>query len=463
MAARFEVDYVPTEKQKVFHRTTADEVLYGGAAGGGKSRAVVMDALKRGLQHPGTKAFLFRRSYRELEDTLIAEAKRSIPSGLYKYRSSDHEMTLLNGSKLCFRHCLNDKDRFTYQGAEIDWLYVDELTHFSKVVYDYLKTRLRSPKILGIKPIVRCTSNPGGPGHGWVKNYFVDSAPYGEIHTEEIWSEELREAKTVGIQYIPARATDNPHITKDYIFELEQKPEALRRALLNGDWDAFEGQAFPEFTDDPKHYKDQLKTHIIDPFPIPDYWPRFRSFDWGFAKPFSVGWWASDERGRLIRYREWYGCQPKEPDVGLKLRAEEIAWGIYSREAEERERGIKVMGIADPSIWDGSRGPSIMDKMAAEKVYWTKADNERIAGKMQVHSRLMFRPDGMPMLQAFKDCEAFRRIIPAMNYDLIKVEDVDSSSEDHVYDEVRYMCMQFPINAYKPVKVRMKYFNPLED
>ena len=121
------------------------------------------------------------------------------------------------------------------------------------------------------------------------------------------------------------------------------------------------------------------------------------------------------------------------------------------------------MGIADPSIWDGSRGPSIADKMAAEKVYWTKADNERIAGKMQVHSRLMFRPDGVPMLQAFKDCEAFRRIIPAMNYDLIKVEDVDSSSEDHVYDEVRYMCMQFPINAYKPVKVRMKYFNPLED
>lgn len=463
MATRFEVDYVPTDKQKVFHRTVADEVLYGGAAGGGKSRAVVMDAFLRCLKYPGTKAFLFRRSYRELEDTLIAEAKRSIPAGLYKYRSGDHEMTLLNGSKLCFRHCLNDKDMITYQGAEIDWLYIDELTHFSKAVYDYLKTRLRSPKVLGIKPIVRCTSNPGGRGHAWVKMYFVDSAPYGKIHEEEVWSETLQETKIQRIQYIPALATDNPHITNDYIFELEQKPEALRRALLNGDWDAFEGQAFPEFTDDPEHYKDQRHTHIIDPFSIPDYWPRYRSFDWGFAKPFSVGWWASDERGRLVRYREWYGCQPKESDVGLKLRVEEIAWGIYAREAEEREKGIKITGVADPSIWDGSRGPSIADKMAGEKVYWIKADNERIAGKMQVHGRMMFRPDGLPMMQAFSTCDAFRRIIPAINYDIIRVEDVDTSSEDHVYDEVRYMCMYLPVKAVAPVSRQRRVFNPLED
>lgn len=463
MAVRFEVDYVPTPKQMMLHRSTADEVLYGGAAGGGKSKGLVMQAFKGALQHPGTSHYLFRRSYRELEDTLIAEALRSIPKGLYKYRSSSHDMELLNGSELCFRHCLHDKDRFLYQGAEMHGLYIDELTHFSKIVYDYLKTRVRVPVVHRIKPIIRCSSNPGGRGHSWVKAYFVDSAPYYEIHEMEVFSETLGETQIRRVQYIPALATDNPHITKDYIFELEQKPEALRRALLNGDWDAFEGQAFPEFKDDSAHYKDQLYTHIIDPFPIPDYWPRYRSFDWGYAKPFSVGWWASDERGRLIRYREWYGCQPKEPDVGLKLKAEEIAWGIYSREADERARGIKVMGIADPSIWDGSRGPSIMDKMAAEKVFWNKADNERIAGKMQVHSRLMFRPDGIPMLQAFKGCDAFRRIMPAMNYDLIKVEDVDSSSEDHVYDEVRYMCMQFPIKAVAPSARQRKQFNPLED
>lgn len=463
MATVYEVDYIPTAKQQIFHRTTADEVLYGGAAGGGKSKAIVMDAFKRCLQNPKTNAYLFRRTFRELEDTLIAEALRSIPKGLVRYKSGAHDMELLNGSVMRFRHCQNEKDRLTYQGAEIHWLYIDELTHFSKVVYDYLKTRIRANVALGIKPIVRCTSNPGGVGHSWVKKYFVDSAPYGQIHEMEVFSEVLKKTQRRRVQYIPALALDNPHITQDYIFELEQKPEALRRALLEGNWDAFEGQVFPEYTDDPKHYKDGLWTHVISPFEIPDWWPRYRSFDFGYSKPFSVAWWASDEQGRLYRYREWYGCKQNESNVGLCLRLDELAIGIFSRETRERELGLRIRGVADPSIWDQSRGPSVADVMAGKGVYFTPGDNERMPGKMQVHNRLAFRPDGRPMLYVFEDCMAFRNTIQALTYDLIKPEDIDTDSEDHVYDETRYMCMDRPLSAKEPVPFKRKVYNPLED
>lgn len=463
---RFEVDYVPTEKQKMFHRSTADEILYGGAAGGGKSKACVMDAFLRCLQHPGTVAYLFRRTYRELEDTLIQEALRSIPKGLYRYRSAAHEMILVNGSKLCFRHCQNEADRLTYQGTEMHWLYIDELTHFSKVMYDYLKTRLRAPKILNVKPVVRCTSNPGGVGHAWVKSYFVDSAPYYKMHEMKIFSDVLKREEVKTVQYIPALATDNPHITQDYIIELEQKPEALRKALLNGNWDAFEGQVFPEWTDDPLHYEDRMYTHVIKPFVIPDYWPRYRSFDFGYSHPFSCGWWAVDERGVLYRYKEWYGCNPGESNVGIKLGVEDIAKGIYAREHEEREKDIRVTGVCDPSMWDVSRGLSVAEQMAAmtPPVYWVKGDNERLAGKMQIHHRLKFRPDGRPLLQAFDTCTDFRRLMPALTYDPIKVEDVDTKSEDHIYDETRYMCMHLPLNlkAVVPKKPKRYEWDPLE-
>ena len=463
MDDRIEISYRPTPKQLMYHRSTADILLYGGAAGGGKSKASIMDAFLRCMKHPKTHAWLFRRTYPELKDTLIKEAVASIPQSCGRYRSGTHDMELINGSVLHFRHCHREADRFNYQGAEIDWLYIDELTSFSKVIFDYLRTRLRTKVTTGIRPIVRCTSNPGGVGHGWVKALFVDSAPYYELHEVSVFSEALQKTHVKRVQYIPAKATDNPHISQDYIFELEQKPEALRRALLNGDWDAFEGQAFPEFKDDPAHYQDRLWTHIIDPIEIPDFWPRYRSFDHGYSKPFSVGWWAVDTSGRLYRYKEWYGCVNGEPDTGIKLDPEAIAQGIYEREAEERAKGIRVHGVCDPSLDDRSRGPSVMDTMRKAGVMFVKGDNTRMPGKMQFHNRLKFRPDGMPMVYAFKTCDAFRRIIPTLNNDEIHVEDVDTDGEDHVYDEARYMFMALPIVAKEPVQPKPKLWNPLED
>jgi hypothetical protein len=462
------IGYKPSPKQLLYHRTAADIVLYGGAAGGGKSFATVQDALHRCLKHPGTHAYLFRRSYPELKDTLIKEALRSIPRELGKYRSGDHDFILINGSVLHFRHCLREKDMVLYQGIEVDWLYFDELTSFTKKIFDFLRTRLRTRLSTGIKPVVRCTSNPGGVGHGWVKSMFVDSAPYYQMHEMEVYSEVKKEKKIFKIQYIPAFVTDNPYISSDYIFELEMKPDALRRALLKVDWDAFEGQVFIEFTDDKKRYADRRFTHVIDPFDIPDYWPRYRSFDHGYSRPFSVGWWAIDEFGRMYRYREWYGCVKNsrgevEPNTGVKYSPKVIAKGILEREAEERRKGITVYGVCDPSLSDRSRGPSIMDSMAQEGVYFNQGDNTRLPGKMQLHERFRFRPDGRPMLQVFNTCTDFIRTVPALPYDDVKVEDIDTDAEDHIYDDTRYMAMMFPLTAKKPEERKKKEFNPLED
>jgi hypothetical protein len=176
---------------------------------------------------------------------------------------------------------------------------------------------MRAKKSLGVVPIVRSATNPGNIGHGWVKKMFVDAGPYMSIQTQEIYSEALRKSKKIRTQYIPALAMENPFITEDYIFELEQKPEALRNALLNGDWDSFEGQVFTEFVNKPEHYVDRIGTHVIEPFDIPLWWKRYVSFDHGYSRPFSIGFWAIDEAGRAYRYKEWYGCVPRQANVGI--------------------------------------------------------------------------------------------------------------------------------------------------
>jgi len=460
--------YQPTAKQKIFHASKANEILYGGAAGGGKTKALIMDALFRCLQNPNTTAVVFRRTFPELEDTDIKEAQASYPESLAKYNAGRHEFKLVNGSKILFRHCENEADRFRYSGIEIQFLYFDELTSFEQVIYDFLKTRLRAKKSLGVVPIVRSASNPGNIGHGWVKKMFVDAGPYMSIQEQEIYSETLHKTKKIRTQYIPALAMENPFITEDYIFELEQKPEALRRALLNGDWDSFEGQVFKEFVNDPKHYEDRRWTHVINPFEIPMDWPRYFSFDWGYSDPFSCQWWTMDYQGTAYLYREWYGCVPGKADTGIEITPQQIADGILDREEFEIKNGITVMRVADPSIFDKSRGDSIADKMAPgfygrnRGVVFNKGDNTRMAGKMEVHERLRFDDQGRPKMYVFSNCKEWIRTVPTLPYDDKKTEDVDSEAEDHCYDATRYFFMDHPIAGKKKPPREYKPFSPFD-
>lgn len=458
------IPYKPTKKQAIFHATNANEVVYGGAAGGGKTKALIMDALFRCLKYPGTTAVVFRRTYQELEDTDIKEANSSYPKAIAKYNAGRHEFTLKNGSKILFRHCENEADRFNYSGIEIQFLYFDELTSFEQTIYDFLKTRMRAKKSLGVVPIVRSATNPGNIGHGWVKKMFVDAGPYMSIQTQEIYSEALHKTKRVRTQYIPALAMENPFITEDYIFELEQKPEALRNALLNGDWDSFEGQVFTEFTNKPEHYIDRIGTHVIEPFEIPLWWKRYVSFDHGYSRPFSVGFWAIDEEGRAYRYKEWYGCLPRQANVGVKITPREIAEGIVALEKDERDNNLFIDHIADPAIFDRSRGDSVADQMRPENgkpgVIFRPGDNTRLAGKMQLHERLRFREDGRPMLYVFNTCVDWIRTVPNLPYSQTKPEDVDTNAEDHAYDETKYFLQAHPLAVQKAKAPKPRTYDP---
>ena len=409
-----ELHYQPTKKQLAFHASTADEVLYGGAAGGGKSYAICWDALMRCLKYPQTHAYLFRRTYPELEMTLIRTMQLIAPKELGKYVSSAHELRLSNGSVI----------------------------HFC----------------------VRCASNPGGPGHAWVKARFVDSTNAGGRTAEAaVESSILGGVSVRKIEYIPATAMDNPHITRDYIVELEQKPKALRDALLLGKWDAFDGQAFPEFVDDPTHYGDGLYTHVIRPFDIPWHWTRVVSFDHGYTRPFSFGVWAVDEEGRVYRYKELYGCVPGEANVGIMNAPGEIAEKLAELMEPEAAEGIHVSGVADPAIWDRSRGLSVEEQIRKvfNGVTFMKGDNTRLPGKMQLHERLKFDEEGRPMLYVFENCRDFRRTIPALVYDGRKPEDIDTAGEDHIYDETRYFLMSRPIAPRPRGKEKEWRFDPL--
>ena len=464
------LDYTPSRKQKLFHESVADEVLYGGAAGGGKSHAICWDAFLRCMRWPGTHAYLFRRTYPELEQTLIQKMLAIVPKSLGNYRAYNHEMKLINGSVIHFCHLSDEGEGLLkYQGAEIHWLYFDELTHFTKAMYDYLRTRLRAVKSLGIVPCVRSASNPGGPGHAWVKARFVDPTDVGaKTYDDMITDEYTGKTHVRTIQYIPATVEDNPHISDDYKVELLRKPPKLRDALLYGKWDAFDGQAFPEFENDPEHYTDRLWTHVIEPFDIPLHWTRYVSFDHGYSRPYSFGVWAVDPDGRVYRYKELYGCKPKEPNTGVMESPGDIACRLADLMEPEFREGIRPTGVADPAIWDRSRGMSVEEQIrnVFGGVVFRKGDNTRLPGKMQLHERLKFDADGRPMLYVFSTCGEFIRTIPSLVYDARKPEDIDTAGEDHIYDETRYFLMTRPIaprKAEEKPRKKPKMLWPLND
>lgn len=462
------VIWTPQAKQAEFQRRGEFEALYGGAAGGGKSDALVIEPLRQ-VHIPHFRGIILRKTFPQLADLIDKSMKYyrlAFPKAVYN--SANHCWTFPSGAKIYFGSMQYVKDRYKYQGRNFDFVGFDELTHFTWDEYSYLLQRAR-PNGPGTFVYVRSTANPGGIGHGWVKARFITAAP----PLTTIWEEvEIRkpDGSTVKLKrsrvFVPATVFDNQKLLDNdpnYIANLAMLPEAEKNAMLYGSWDSFEGQVFREWKNDPEHYDDGLWTHVIKPFPIPDTWKIWRGFDFGYSRPFSVGWYAATPEGKIYRIREYYGN--KGANIGAQMNPAEIAGKICEIEREDPNlRGREIIGIADPSIFDQSRGESIADTMARHPHYvlWNPGDNTRLAGKMQFHYRMAFDKDGECMFQVFDTCQHFIRTIPTLVYDESNVEDINSDQEDHIYDECRYVLMESPISPRTAEKPEPRGEDPLD-
>jgi hypothetical protein len=421
---------------------------------------------------PGLQVYLFLRIRDDLNKNHM-EGPKGFRGMLAGWEAQgwcsivEDEIRFWNGAKIYLCHCKDEKDIYKYQGAEIHVLLIDELTHFTEVMYRFLRNRVRMvgitipPQYEGQFPRILCGANPGNVGHLWVKATFVSSGLPMEMRSMP--------ADEGGMirQYIPARLEDNPSMTEDdpgYEMRLEGLGSvALVQAMRWGDWDVVEGAFFDCW---------DKKRHVVTPFEVSEDWTRFRSGDWGSAKPFSFGWWAvvGDKfrtpqgvwlpRGCLVRYREWYGMQPGKPNVGLKLHADKVGEGLAAREAKDQKL---VGGVLDPAAFAEDGGPPISERINAELIKaklvpFRPADNKRVPGRGamggwdQMRGRLVGDEDGLPMLVTFSTCTDSIRTIPALQHDALKPEDLDSDMEDHAADEWRYACMSRPWIRKPPVE-----------
>lgn len=461
-----EIVWKPQPRQIAFMQRPEDEALYGGAAGGGKSEALIIEALRQ-VHIPHYRALILRKTYPELSE-LIDKSQKYYPAAFpgCKYNDTKHAWTFPSGARITFGAMQRDQDKHKYQGRAFDFIGFDELTHFTYSQYSYLVSRNR-PSGKGTRVYMRATANPGGVGHGWVKERFITAAPPMTTIRENIdirYLDGHTETRQKTRIFVPAQVFDNVALMQndpEYITRLASMPEAEKKALLYGDWDSFSGQVFTEWRNNPTHYEDQVWTHVISPFAIPKSWKIYRGFDFGYARPFSVGWYAVDHDSRLYRIRELYGCTGT-PNEGVKWEPARIAREIGAIEHDDPNiKGRVVHGIADPSIYDESRGESVAAMMEREGIFFDKADNARIAGKMQLHNRFAFDENGFPMLYVFDTCKHFIRTVPALVYDETNVEDIDTDTEDHIYDECRYVCMEYPINPPERAIELPKPYDPL--
>ena len=436
-------------KQTLFLKEKHRHIAYGGARGGGKSWAVRTKSKLLAFRYPGIKILIVRKTYKELQNNHIEQLTAEL-AGFAKYNRSDKMFRFPNGSTISFGYCANEGDLGQYQGAEYDVVFIDEAGQLQESWIRKINLCVRGTN--GFPKRTYYTLNPGGPGHAYFKRVFVDR----NFNPDEDPNDYF---------FIQAKVEDNKALMDtqpDYLRELENLPPTLRAAWKDGRWDVYEGQFFEDFRDDPEHYQDRRWTHVIEPFEIPDGWTICRSYDFGYGKPFSCAWWAVDYDGTIYRIMELYGCT-RTPNEGVKWTPDKQFEEIHKTEMQHPWlKGKNIIGVADPAIWDASRGESIADTAARYGVYFTKGDNERIAGWMQCHYRLQFDEDGYPRMYVFNTCRAFIRTIPLLIYDEHKVEDLDTTMEDHVADEWRYFCMSRPIKPIRAVKEQRILFDPLD-
>lgn len=477
-ALRFELQ----DKQLLAFDSPATEILYGGAAYGGKSHLLRIIAVAYGYAIPGIQIYLFRRLSDDLEKNhiygpsgFLALLAEQLEDGSITYNSQKKEITWKDtGSKIFLCHCQYEKDVTKYQGPEIHLLLMDELTHFTDFQYRFLRNRVRlggfqlPAKYVGQFPRIYCASNPGSIGHAWVKRTFINhAAPY-----------EIKEASDdeggMMRQYIPARMEDNPIGMKNdpkYAKRLDGLGNpALVRAMKEGDWDIVAGAAFEKLSRD---------VHMIRPFEIPRHWAKFTSLDWGTAKPYSIGWYCvPDEdlilkaregwperlipKGSIIRYRELYGFGG-QADVGTREETVEVARKMMAMEKETVD-----YRIADSAMWAQHDGPSAAENFMNELVKvqrnamkdgslvigagektspcsLEKSRKDRASNYLEIRRRIAAAHDGLPALYVTSNCEHFWRTVPELQLDQREPEKGwDTDQEDHVADELAYAVVSRP-------------------
>lgn len=423
------------------------EVFFGGARGGGKTDGALGDFIRHAEDYgENASGLMVRRTLKQLKDTIARSKQIYKPLGA-TFNETDKEWTFPNGARLVFAYLERDDDADNYQGHSYTRVYVEEIGNFpSPTPIMKLMATLRSGA--GVPCGFRATGNPGGAGHQWVKARYIDPAPGGwKVITSTFTNPFTGEIITKERVYIPSRLSDNQYLGADYVANLHLSGNAeLVRAWLMGDWNVIAGAFFSEFG----------LQHIVPARTLPKNLPRFRSGDWGSAKPFSFGYWAIADgadrafpRGALIRYREWYGWNG-QPNEGLKLTAEEVGRGIRERDA--RDSIVNAASVLDPAAFSQDGGPSIAERIylgSKKRVSFRRADNRRVgklgsmAGWDQVRSRLK-GVDGRPMIYFMDNCEHAIRTLPALQHDDLRPEDVDTEAEDHAPDEIRYACMSRP-------------------
>lgn len=430
--------------QTTFLASSETQVLYGGAAGGGKSYAILADPA-RSFNHPAFNGLLVRRSTEELRD-LIRVSKTLYPA-MYgkkaKWNERDKTWTFPSGAQLWMSYLDRDDDLLKYQGQSFTWIGFDELTQWpTPNAWNYMSSRLRTVE-KDLKVYQRGTTNPGGPGHWWVKKMFIDPAPFGEaywgtdIETGEVLVDSEVGSSTYGQplvrrRFIPAALKDNPYLTQDdnYRRALMAMPEHQRKQLLYGDWDVAEGAAFTEWN---------RNIHTCEPFTIPREWAKFRACDYGYGSYSGVLWLAVEPKTEcLYVYRELYVS---------KVLAVDLADMVLSNESDENIR----YGILDSSLWHqrGDTGPSLAEQMIRRGCRWRPSDRSkgsRVAGKNELHRLLQIDEwTEKPRIQIFNTCTNLVAQLPLIPLDKKNPEDVDTTyAHDHLYDALRYGVMSRP-------------------
>jgi len=408
------------------------EVFYGGARGGGKSYAMLVDPLR--YCHKEThRALLIRRTMPELRD-LINHSQRLYSKAFpgAKWREQEKEWRFPSGAKIEFGYAENMTDALRYQGQSYTWIGIDELPQYhSPDIYNFLRSSLRSVDT-EIPVYMRATGNPGNIGSQWVREMFVDPAM--PNFAFDINIDTPNGNKVITRRFIPAKLQDNPYLiqTDDYYVMLASLPEIQRKQFLEGDWDAFEDSAFPEFN---------KSIHVVDPFEMPKGWQKFRAADWGYSSPACVLWFAIDYDNNLWVYRELY--------------TKKITADVFARKVLELEHGEYIRyGVLDASTWAkrGDIGPSIAETMIQTGCRWRPSDRtskSRISGKLEIHKRLKISDDKKkePGIRIFSNCRNLIRTLPLLPLDDNNPEDINTHVEDHAYDALRYGCMSRPMHT----------------